>query len=212
MPPQSTAVCRQCGVLGGPRHKRGLCKRCYDRECYAISPDKKRAAIARYLAGHREQVRAYQARYYREHEAELKASGTAYRLQHLDEESDRNRRYRQEHHARILVQSAEYRAIHGDEIRARRRANPEANRDYVHRYRARRMAAKVGPIDWDIVYERDSGFCHICHKRLKRSEMTLDHAVPLIRGGAHSMENVRPAHKRCNSVKYCVGPGQPFLF
>ena len=44
--------------------------------------------------------------------------------------------------------------------------------------------------------------CHICGKPIEdRRLLTFDHVIPLARGGSHTEENLRPAHRRCNSWK-----------
>jgi 5-methylcytosine-specific restriction endonuclease McrA len=37
---------------------------------------------------------------------------------------------------------------------------------------------------------------------------TLDHIVPVSRGGAHTAANVQLAHSACNRRKWHTGPGQ----
>jgi 5-methylcytosine-specific restriction endonuclease McrA len=32
-------------------------------------------------------------------------------------------------------------------------------------------------------------------------KVTLDHIIPLSKGGTHTWDNVRPAHRRCNELK-----------
>ena len=58
------------------------------------------------------------------------------------------------------------------------------------------------------IYERDGWLCQICSLPVDRSSEpdrhlrpSLDHKVPLSRGGAHSRENVQCAHWICNSRK-----------
>jgi len=48
---------------------------------------------------------------------------------------------------------------------------------------------------------RSSGLCHYCGRKFPPRELTMDHVVPLIRGGRTSRGNVVPACKDCNSRK-----------
>lgn len=44
--------------------------------------------------------------------------------------------------------------------------------------------------------------CHICKKPIERmEEVTVDHVIPLSKGGADLLENMRPAHEKCNHDK-----------
>lgn len=45
------------------------------------------------------------------------------------------------------------------------------------------------------------GICHYCNKMFPPSELTMDHLIPIIRGGKSSRGNVVPACKECNSRK-----------
>ena len=51
-----------------------------------------------------------------------------------------------------------------------------------------------------IVRERDGFFCVICNKQFNiNSEVTLDHWIPRSVGGSDDVDNLRLAHKKCNS-------------
>ena len=72
-------------------------------------------------------------------------------------------------------------------------------------------------IDKDItleaVYRKDSGVCYLCGKKCDWNDKTwgngrygalypsIDHVIPLSKGGEHSWKNVRLAHFICNSNK-----------
>jgi 5-methylcytosine-specific restriction endonuclease McrA len=45
------------------------------------------------------------------------------------------------------------------------------------------------------------GICHFCGEKFPPGELTMDHVVPLIRGGKSSRVNLVPACKACNSSK-----------
>lgn len=48
---------------------------------------------------------------------------------------------------------------------------------------------------------RSTGICHYCGRKFKPSELTMDHIVPLGRGGKSTKGNVAPACKECNTRK-----------
>jgi 5-methylcytosine-specific restriction endonuclease McrA len=50
------------------------------------------------------------------------------------------------------------------------------------------------------------GICHWCGKHFHPGELSLDHIVPLVRGGKSSRGNVVPACKECNSRKKYLLP------
>jgi 5-methylcytosine-specific restriction endonuclease McrA len=74
--------------------------------------------------------------------------------------------------------------------------------------RARKKRATVGRVSRAKVYERDAWICRLCELPVERSKRapdpespSLDHIIPLSRGGEHSMMNVQLAHLRCNWTK-----------
>jgi len=50
------------------------------------------------------------------------------------------------------------------------------------------------------------GRCHYCGAAFPSKELTLDHVVPLVRGGRTSKGNCVPACKSCNSQKQSLLP------
>ena len=45
------------------------------------------------------------------------------------------------------------------------------------------------------------GLCHYCGEKFLPEELTMDHLVPIIRGGRSVRGNVAPACKECNNSK-----------
>jgi 5-methylcytosine-specific restriction endonuclease McrA len=50
------------------------------------------------------------------------------------------------------------------------------------------------------------GVCHYCGGKFPPSELTMDHLVPIVRGGKTSRGNVVPACKECNNRKKYMLP------
>lgn len=50
------------------------------------------------------------------------------------------------------------------------------------------------------------GICHWCGKRFAPDELTMDHIVPITRGGKSSRNNVVPSCKECNNRKKYLLP------
>lgn len=46
-----------------------------------------------------------------------------------------------------------------------------------------------------------SGICYYCKKKFKPNELTMDHKIPLSRGGLSIKENLVPCCKECNNKK-----------
>ena len=50
------------------------------------------------------------------------------------------------------------------------------------------------------------GVCHYCQSEVGRERLTMDHVVPLSRGGKSSKGNIVPACKTCNNKKKYLLP------
>lgn len=65
----------------------------------------------------------------------------------------------------------------------------------------KRNAPRVERIDRTLVIARDKGICYLCGGKPIGWQLTLDHVVPLSRGGSHTYDNLRVACRSCNSSK-----------
>jgi len=52
----------------------------------------------------------------------------------------------------------------------------------------------------------DKGVCHYCRRHVGRENLTMDHIVPLARGGRSTKGNLVPACKACNNKKKYLLP------
>lgn len=64
--------------------------------------------------------------------------------------------------------------------------------------RARLRGLPTEKIDVEDIATRDGWRCHICGKRVARVNMSLDHLIPVSKGGPHLKVNVALAHLLCN--------------
>lgn len=92
-------------------------------------------------------------------------------------------------------------------------------RENKYREITRRAKIKSALVDSDITLDkllrRDGYICHICGGMCDKSDFvktdkafiagnnypSIDHVVPLAKGGLHSWDNVKIAHRMCNSLK-----------
>jgi len=115
----------------------------------------------------------------------------------------------------------EYKRLNDIELAKRRprevanasnRAWYQANKDTAFAakaaYRARKIAAHVEDVRREVVFERDGYLCRLCSTPLRVDVKaphphtpSIDHIVPLSRGGDHSYANIQSAHLACNVAK-----------
>lgn len=90
--------------------------------------------------------------------------------------------------------------------------------EHKHRRRARKRLAFVSPVSRKRVFESDGYKCHICGKKTLKTKQvphpmapTIDHVIPLSKGGTHEPVNCRTAHFMCNALKGDRGTGDQML-
>ncbi len=49
--------------------------------------------------------------------------------------------------------------------------------------------------------KRSTGICHYCGKKFSPGELTMDHVIPIARGGKSVKINLVPCCKECNTKK-----------
>lgn len=83
---------------------------------------------------------------------------------------------------------------------ARRRANPTLSNAGKKLRRALERGASGGErVDLAVVALRDNWRCHLCGSEVSKTNWSLDHLVPVSRGGLHTYANVALAHFKCNA-------------
>ena len=80
---------------------------------------------------------------------------------------------------------------------------PEISEAELAREKARARELRRSPW-WK--RKRGSGICHYCSRQFPPRELTMDHVVPLVRGGRTVKSNLVPCCKECNSKKRYLLP------
>lgn len=90
-----------------------------------------------------------------------------------------------------------------------RAAHPDASRQDSAARRARLRGATVDIVKPFEIAERDHWTCALCSEAIPLVakwphplSLSIDHVVPLAKGGAHAASNVQASHLRCNLRKY----------
>ena len=77
----------------------------------------------------------------------------------------------------------------------------------TQRRKARKLGLPNDVVSFADIYKRDGGKCWLCHKavslttKIKARQATLDHVIPIARGGGTVRDNMALAHRGCNSSK-----------
>ena len=86
----------------------------------------------------------------------------------------------------------------------------DIRKDEQHVKREREKARKLKKTQW-WQNKLNNGICHFCHQQFSRNELTMDHLVPVSRGGKSTKSNVVPCCKQCNNEKKHLTPVEMIL-
>lgn len=140
----------------------------------------------------RQHVRKYDKLWWKKHPA-LKAAKF-----HRNYERNKAKRHQQ---------SKNWNYLNPEKRRMIRKSWQQRNKSKIADYQIIRCARMhnapiVEKIDRQIIIERDNSTCYLwCKRKLPPHMITLDHVVPLSRGGTHTYDNLRVACQSCNSRK-----------
>lgn len=186
-------VCPMCNVTfsGGPL-KVYCSRRCLDRNPSKLEANRKRAAAA--------------------YEADKDAWRTRNRLAYRAKHNSPGRRSMP---SKCSVIGCDAKPVAKDVCmrcyRAmQRKAGTPWAREGSKSYKARasRHGVPYEPVNRQRVFKRDGWQCGICHEAVDPElgyphpgSVSLDHIVPMSKGGPHTYENTQCSHLRCNLIK-----------
>lgn len=182
-------LCKKCDTLKEPvefyKHKQTrdgyetTCKQCMKetaRRWALENPEKNKAKDKRYVARHPERRKETVAKYYQANK------------EHLNERVKQSRLKNKELYA-------------------------ELGRKHANIRRARKLDNGTEPYTEKQMLDKYGYLCHICNEGINFAAprrvglpgwergLHIDHLVPLAKGGADTLENVRPSHGLCNLEK-----------
>ena len=102
-----------------------------------------------------------------------------------------------------------HKAYMGDYLAQWKSANKAKVQEYSNRRRALKAKAPLGAVDLDALWASSGEKCALCSEPLSRSTAwpdpkfaSVDHIIPLSKGGAHAQDNLQYACLSCNLQKH----------
>jgi 5-methylcytosine-specific restriction endonuclease McrA len=208
-------VCAACGqtkpLSDFNRNGNGVQSRCrecfsaYNRQRYEAKRDEIKSKAAAYYEAHRDEAAAYHAERYRANAEAVKARVAARYQADPDKAKAYNAGYYQSHAETIKAQVKEYQKDNRETIAVRRSEYRQQRSDiFLYNYAKAHVLSPdqlVERFTRREIWERDGGICYLCGQAVSYEVSTIDHEIPLSRGGLHARSNVKIAHRRCNQSK-----------
>jgi hypothetical protein len=138
------------------------------------------------------------------------------RIKNRDKRNEGQRRYTEKNREKVYAANRQYALDHPEKMKEGlerwRSNNPdrwqEQRRTHSQIRRARKNETSFEKFDPLEVFERDEWMCGICESPIDSQlkwpdqlSVSLDHIVPLSKGGTHTQENCQAAHLGCNIKK-----------
>lgn len=179
----------------------------YDRIRHAADPVHHRATVAAWRKANPDKVSASNKAWIRANKERKEATRKAWALAH-PRDPDEKRAY-----------NAAYRVANRDRLsacmKAWAKANPDKTRAYGQKRRAYIRRVPHEPVSYRYLHERDGGKCPFCHKRINLDLLypdplspSVDHIIPLSRGGDDTRANKQLTHLVCNYRKHTKALGE----
>ena len=86
----------------------------------------------------------------------------------------------------------------------------DIQKDEKHVSREKRKARELRKSQWWL-QQLQKGLCHYCGKQFSPEKLTMDHVVPVARGGKSAKGNIVSCCKACNSDKKYLTPAEMLL-
>lgn len=143
-------------------------------------PDRVRASVRKYRGAHREESREY-ARKNRAKQRKWWANNPGYLAA-----------YRRKNRERMRVHNQRWAAKNLDKIRIK-----------CQRRRALKSSSdgSYTLLEWQALCRKYDFRCLACGKRAPDIQLTVDHVIPLDKGGSNYIDNLQPLCLECNSAK-----------
>lgn len=167
----------------------------------SANPEKHRAYQAKWRAANREKIRAAARRASAKNKAERNAASERERKRLLQ------LRLRAADPDKARATARRSYAKHADKWRERSRQFAKTPKGrivgaaYALARRARLAGVPSEPINREAVFARDKFICARCKQFVEPSQRSIDHRIPVSKGGSNTYDNVQLMHRVCNSRK-----------
>jgi 5-methylcytosine-specific restriction endonuclease McrA len=163
-----------------------------------------RIVARRWKAAHRTEVIAKHKEWRHANPEKMRQYGLTNRERNREALRVRKKVYRETHREQVRAQEYAWVRANRDWVRAKSREyqarHPEVRRMKVRQRRARVKGAggTIPVADWKNLLISLGSRCLCCGAT---GHLTLDHVIPLARGGTHTIDNAQPLCKSCNCRK-----------
>jgi 5-methylcytosine-specific restriction endonuclease McrA len=199
-------VVRLCKTKGcGRKHEaKGLCNSCYCKAWKKRNKEHVRSSRRAWLAANKDHTRTYARERARANPEQNRARVLAWQRENKEKVNAKSRAWQRSHREQVKAAGLRYRLANPEKEKARAKAwlaaNPDIARARTHRRRAllKTTPGSFTPQEWADRLAEYGGVCPCCKQE---AELTVDHIVPVSKGGTNWIWNLQPLCLGCNVAK-----------
>ncbi len=203
-------VCNFCNKYKNTTdiNKNNKCKKCvadYNQRYWADNKEKISRQNKKYYKENKNEISRQNKKYYKENKDEILAQKKKYYKENKDEILTQKKRHYIENKDEILKYHKTYYKENKEEIAKHYKKYCEEHPHILANNHARRYihleSQEITKIEWLLIMDSCNWRCFYCGVKLDKQNRSIDHFVPLAKGGRHSIENLVAACQSCNSSK-----------
>lgn len=194
-----------CSVEGcsNKHYAKGLCRKHWSKQYNRQYEETHKEQIKQYRQNNKEKKRDYMKQYRQDNKGEIARYKKLYEEIYKERKVEWNKRYFQTHKEQMAKSLKQWRRTHKEKCS-----------EYSKRYRQSpkgRISGKANNHSLTVeevknIYEANISkygrlTCILCNKTIEFGEDSLEHKIPLSRGGANDCKNIGVAHLNCNRKK-----------
>lgn len=189
------------------------CKDCQKkrlREWVAKNPDKKKEYQHTHYQKHHEDVDARNKKWRSENKEKVRAGKKSWLERNLEKANKFLKKWRIDNKERVREKNQIWRENNRERQREYYRTAYKKDTDKFRerlsistanrRARKKKSGGKVTAKEWKDLCEKYGNKCLRCGE--SGMKLTMDHVVPLVLGGIHTIDNIQPLCRSCNSKKH----------
>lgn len=146
-----------------------------------------------YYLAHKDEKKRSAREWYYSHPEQAKKSRKKWRTEHAEDARFRAKKWAEDHKERNRTKATEWNKTHRE---ARRLISLKA----AHKRRAlEKDSGSFTSEEWIALCEKYDYRCLRCKDK---RPLTVDHVIPISRGGTNTIDNIQPLCQSCNSIKH----------
>lgn len=174
-----------------------------------------------YRKNNKDRITQQNKRRYLRNKEKCKIHNKEYRLKNKEKLNNYNKKYQKDNALKINERKRELYNENIEFKRMKQRKKYKENIEYKIRKNAynqnrrkliRDSGLVISPEEIMKLYYQQDGICFYCTTKLDEFTFTIDHYIPLSKGGLHQIENIRISCKNCNCIKYNKMPEEFYKY